>query len=161
MKKVISVSIIVFFFFILKCNAQSTTDFGVKGGLNLTFFKVQEAEFGNNIVTETGFYGGLFADFKIDDFVSFQPEVLYIVITDFRFINAPMYAKFNITERLKFLAGPSVNYFFDFFTNKLKIRGDISTAYQITEALDAHAKFVIGFNEIAPNGLFIGLGYKF
>ncbi|WP_047545914.1 hypothetical protein [Psychroserpens sp. Hel_I_66] len=149
------------FFFILKCNAQSNVDFGIKGGLNLTFFKVQEAQFGNNIQTEVGYYGGIFTNFKIDQTVSFQPEVLYISLTDFQFINAPLYANFRVSEKISFLAGPSLNYFFDFFTNKFKVRGDIATAYNLTENFDIHMKFVVGFNVVAPNGLFIGAGYKF
>ena len=153
--------VFIFLFFLLKSNAQSNVDFGIKGGLNFTFFKVKEAEFGNNIETETGFYGGVFADFEIDDTVSLQPEILYIQLNDFKFINAPIYAKFQLSDKLSFLAGPSLNYFFDFFTNKFKVRGDIATAYTITDAIDIHLKFVVGFTEVAPNGLFIGAGYTF
>jgi len=147
--------------FILKCNAQSNAGFGIRGGLNLTFFKVQEAQFGDNIETEAGFYGGFFADFEIDEIVSLQPELLYIHLNDFRFINAPIYAKLHLSDKLSFMAGPSLNYFFDFFNNKFKVRADIATTYNITAATDIHVKFVIGFNEVAPNGLFFGAGYKF
>ncbi|MGS2726383.1 outer membrane beta-barrel protein [Psychroserpens sp. BH13MA-6] len=149
------------FFSMLTALSQSPVNFGVKGGLNLTFFKVTEAQFGNNIETEVGYYGGVFADFEVDEFVSIQPEVLYISLTDFQFINAPIYAKFRLSDRLDFLAGPSLNYFFDFFNNKLKVRGDIATAYNLSNHLDLHMKFVLGFNEVAPNGLFLGAGYKF
>ncbi|WP_299277033.1 hypothetical protein [uncultured Psychroserpens sp.] len=142
-------------------SSQSNVEFGVKGGLNLTFFKVKEAEFGNTIDTETGFYGGIFADFDIDNTVSLQPELLYINLSDFKFLNAPIYAKFKLSQRLYFMAGPSLNYFFDFFTNKFKVRGDIATAFNITESFDLHMKFVVGFTEVSPNGLFLGAGYKF
>jgi len=145
----------------LKCNAQTQPSFGIKGGLNLTFFKVPEAQFGNTIQTETGFYTGVFSEFNIDKGVSLQPEVLYIQLNDFKFINAPIYAKFKLTNKLDFLAGPSLNYFFDFFTNKFKVRGDIATSYNLSNKFDVHIKFVVGFTEVAPNGLFIGTGYKF
>jgi hypothetical protein len=161
MKYTITICSLFLFLSILKCNAQSNVDFGIRGGLNLTFFKVQEAQFGDNIETEAGFYGGLFADFEIDETVSLQPELLYIHLNDFKFINAPIYAKFYLSDKLSFMVGPSLNYFFDFFTNKFKVRGDIATAYDITDAIDLHIKFVIGFNEVAPNGLFFGAGYKF
>nr|WP_321222686.1 hypothetical protein [uncultured Psychroserpens sp.] len=161
MKNANSLLIMLSLFFILKSNAQSNVDFGIKGGLNFTFFKVPEAQFGNNIETEIGFYSGLFADFEIDNTVSLQPEILYIQLNDFKFLNAPIYAKFLLSNRLSFMAGPSLNYFFDFFTNKFKVRGDIATSYYITDAIDIHLKFVVGFNEVAPNGLFIGAGYKF
>ncbi|WP_040278592.1 porin family protein [Psychroserpens damuponensis] len=145
----------------LKCNAQPNVDFGIKGGLNLTFFKVPEAQFGNTIQTETGFYGGLFTDFKIDETVHLQPELLYIQLNDFKFINAPIYAKFQLSNKLSFMAGPSLNYFFDFFVNKFKVRGDLASAYNISNHLDIHMKFVVGFTEVAPNGLFLGIGYTF
>ncbi|NRA92641.1 MAG: hypothetical protein HRU26_08145, partial [Psychroserpens sp.] len=40
--------------------AQSQTDFGIKGGLNFTFFNVDEEDFGENPDSETGYYGGIF-----------------------------------------------------------------------------------------------------
>lgn len=161
LSRTIIVLSIAFCAFFIKSNAQPRVDFGVKGGLNLTFFKVKEAQFGNNIETEAGFYAGVFAEFAIDKTISFQPEVLYIHLNDFKFINAPLYAKLHMTTKLDVMAGPSLNYFYDFFNNKFKIRGDIATSYRISESLDFHIKFVIGFTEIAPNGLFVGAGYTF
>lgn len=139
---------------------QTNAEFGVKGGLNLTFFKVTEASFGDNIETETGYYVGAFMEFHVNDFFSIQPEALYIGLNDFKFINVPIYAKYEVAKNFHLMAGPSMNYFFDFFNNKFKIRGDISTGYNITPKLDAHIKFTLGFEEISPNGLFFGLGYK-
>lgn len=141
-------------------NAQRHADFGFKGGLNLTFFNVKEANFGSNTELETGAYGGVFVDFYIDESLSIQPEVLYIRLNDFHFINAPIYVKYEVAKNLDFLVGPSLNYFFDFFSNKFKVRGDISTAYNISNLLDVHLKYTLGFAEIAPNGLFIGLGLR-
>lgn len=140
--------------------SQTSVDFGLKGGLNLTFFNVVESNFGPNATTETGFYGGGFLEFKIDEAFSIQPEVLYIQLNDFEFINAPIYAKYEVASKLSILVGPSLNYFFDFFTNKFKVRADISSAYNITNSLDVHIKYTLGFQEITPNGLFFGLGYK-
>ena len=65
-----------------------------------------------------------------------------------------------MAHNLNVLVGPSINYFFDFFTNKLKIRADLCIAYNITSKFDVHLKYTLGFQEITPNGLFIGLGYK-
>lgn len=144
-----------------KMEAQSKAEFGVKGGLNLTFFKVVEANFGPNIETEVGYYGGVFVDFHVNESFSFQPEILYIGLGEFKFLNAPLYAKYRMANNLDILLGPSLNYFFDFFSNKFKVRGDVSMAYHITEALDAHIKYTLGFQIISPNGLFMGLGYRF
>lgn len=141
--------------------AQSQADFGLKGGINLTFFNVEEGNFGTNTETETGVYGGVFVDFYIDEALSIQPEVLYIRLNDFKFVNAPIYVKYEVAKNFDVLVGPSLNYFFDFFSNKFKIRADLSAAYNITSVLDVHMKYTLGFEEIAPNGLFIGLGFKY
>ncbi|WP_298894878.1 outer membrane beta-barrel protein [uncultured Psychroserpens sp.] len=140
--------------------AQSNAEFGIKGGLNLTFFNVEQANFGPNAETEVGYYGGIFVDVHIDESLSIQPELLYIGLGDFEFLNAPIYAKYEVANNFDILVGPSLNYFFDFFSNKFKVRGDVSVAYHIIKPLDIHMKYTIGFEEISPNGLFIGLGYR-
>lgn len=140
---------------------QSQTDFGIKGGLNLTFFNVTESNFGDNTEVEASYYGGFFTDFEIDNNFSIQPELLYIGLSDFKFLNAPIYVKYEVANNFNLLVGPSLNYFFDFFTNKFKVRADISASYNITSSLDVHMKYTLGFEEISPNGLFIGLGYQF
>ncbi|NRA93055.1 MAG: hypothetical protein HRU26_10315, partial [Psychroserpens sp.] len=91
---------------------------------------------------------------------SFQPEILYIGLSDFKFINAPLYAKYEVAHNFDVMVGPSLNYFFDFFSNKFKVRADISAAYNITQSIDVHTKYTIGFEEISPNGLFIGVGVR-
>ncbi|MBA3985608.1 MAG: hypothetical protein H0X63_03315 [Flavobacteriales bacterium] len=139
---------------------ERSVDFGIKGGVNLTFFKVIEAGFGVNPEAEVGYYGGIFMDILIDEEFSIQPEILYIGINDFTFLNAPIYAKYQVAQNLYILTGPSVNYFFDLFANKVKIGADIGSSYNITQALDIHLKFALGFQEISPNGLFLGLGVK-
>ena len=141
-------------------HAQSEVDFGVKGGLNLTFFQVEVANFGTNTETEAGYYGGVFLDFHIDESLSIQPEVLYIGLNDFKFLNAPIYMKYEVANNFDVMVGPSLNYFFDFFSNKFKVRADVCAAYNITPAIDLHTKYTIGFEEIASNGLFIGIGLR-
>lgn len=145
-----------------KCASQSKNknSFGLKGGANFTFFKVVEGNFGTNPDTATGFYFGSFIDLEIDEKASVQPEVLYILLNDFNFINAPIYMKYKVGHNLNVLVGPSLNYFFDFFSNKFKVRGDLATSYQLSKNIDVHIKYTLGFQEITPNGLFIGLGYK-
>lgn len=141
--------------------AQGNREFGLKGGLNLTFFNVTESTFGSSTDTAIGFYFGAFTDFEIDDAFSLQPELLVIGIGDYKFINAPIYAKYEVAHHLDLMVGPSLNYFFDFFVNKFKVRGDIAVAYEFIPKLDVHMKYTLGFKEIAPNGLFFGLGYRF
>ncbi|MBA6152565.1 PorT family protein [Gelidibacter maritimus] len=152
---------LIFIGYALVVNAQDLENrFGVKGGLNKTFFTVDQKDLGLYSTSETGYYGGIFAEFPIDHFLTIQPEVLYISVGDFNFLNVPLYAKYEVADKLHLMAGPSVNYFFDFFTNKMKIGADISSSYDITQSLDAHVKFALGIDELAPNGLFFGIGLK-
>ena len=159
MKLFFSVFLIILFFS-QSIKAQSTVDFGLKGGLNFTFFKVTEENFGSNPDVGLGFYGGVFTDIKIDDKLSIQPEVLFIVLNDFKFLNAPIYVKYEIVDRFYILIGPSMNYFFDFFSNKFKVRADLSVSYQLTKKLDMHMKYSLGFEEITPNGIFLGVDFR-
>lgn len=150
----------VFFFFLTTAATQSQNDFGIKGGLNFTFFKVIQGDFGATSDVELGYYGGVFMDFEIENDFHLQPELLYIGLGDFRFLNAPIYLKYGINDRFNILVGPSINYFFDFNAARLKIRADLALAHDLTSKLDIQMKYTIGFQEMSPNGLFLGLGYK-
>jgi hypothetical protein len=153
-------SLLIFTFCLSFYNVTAQTDIGVKGGMNLTFFKINQGGLGNFARAETGYYGGVFADFDVENNYSFQVEVLYIGLNDFKFLNAPLYFKYNVFNNFHLLVGPSLNYFFDFFNAKLKVRADLSLEYNIGSKLNFHMKYVIGFKEISPNGLFLGIGYS-
>lgn len=140
--------------------AQSQTNFGIKGGTSLTFFNEDNGAFGENPKTEVGYFGGVFIDVVVAEGFHIQPELVYKGIGDFEFLNAPIYLKYDVENNFHILAGPSMNYFFNFFNNKFKIRADVSLAYDITDDLDINLKYTIGFEEISPNILFIGLGYR-
>lgn len=151
----------LFVMLFLSYNEASTqTKIGIKGGVNYTFFKINQGDFGNFSKAETGYYGGLFADFGIEEQYSFQAELLYIGLNDFKFLNAPLYFKYTVFNDFHILVGPSINYFFDFFNAKLKVRADLSLDYDFASKLNVHMKYVIGFKEISPNGLFLGIGYR-
>ncbi|MBT8245995.1 MAG: hypothetical protein HKP48_01155 [Winogradskyella sp.] len=139
---------------------QSQTDFGIKGGISLTLFNEDNGIFGENPESEVGYFAGVFVDFVIDKGFHIQPELVYKGIGDFEFLNAPIYLKYDVDNNFHLLAGPSLNYFFNFFNNKFRVRADISLAYDITDDLDLNLKYTIGFEEISPNILFIGLGYR-
>ncbi|MBT8260481.1 MAG: PorT family protein [Bacteroidia bacterium] len=136
------------------------TEFGVKGGVNITFFNVIEGDFGTKPDTDTGLYGGFFVDFNINNNFHIQPELMYKGVGDYEFLNAPIYLKYDIKYNFHILLGPSLNYFFDFFTNKFKVRADLSLDYDLTKRLSVHTKYTLGFAELSPNIIFIGLGYK-
>jgi hypothetical protein len=96
----------------------------------------------------------------MEDGFHIQPEVLYIGISDFRFLNVPIYLKYDIKYNFHILVGPSLNYFFDFFTNKFKVRADITLAYDLSDRLDLHMKYTLGFEELSPDVIFLGLSYR-
>ena len=154
--------IITLFIFIIFVSHQITaqTNFGIKGGVSLTVFNQNNGIFGDNPETEIGYFGGIFVDFVIDEGFHIQPELVYKGIGDFEFLNAPIYLKYDVDYNFHILAGPSLNYFFNFFNNKFRVRGDISLAYDLSNDLDINLKYTIGFEEISPNILFIGLGYR-
>ncbi len=140
--------------------ATAQTEFGVKGGVNITFFKVQEGDFGTNPDTEVGYYAGVFLDFQIENGFHIQPELLYLGIRDFQFLNAPIYLKYDIDPSFHILVGPSLNYFFDIFNNKFKVRADLSFEYDLSSNLNLHMKYTLGFEMLSPNIIFLGLGYS-
>lgn len=74
--------------------------------------------------------------------------------------DAPTYFKYHIYPDFNMFVGPSINYVFDVYNAKLKVRTDLGLAYIITSKLDLHIKYAIGFEEITPNGLTLDLGYK-
>lgn len=136
------------------------THFGIKAGTSFTFFNQDNEIFGEYPDVELGYFGGVFVDFRIDKGFHIQPELLYKGIGDFEFLNAPVYLKYDLDYNIHLLAGPSLNYFFNFFVDKFKVRADVSFAYDLTEDLDISIKYTIGFEEISPSILFVGLGYR-
>lgn len=145
---------------IISMSIYAQTDFGIKGGVSIALFNEDQGIFGENPDAEIGYFGGVFVDFFIDNGFHIQPELLYKGIGDFEFLNAPIYLKYDVDNNFHLLAGPSLNYFFNFFADKFRVRGDVSLAYDITDDLDINLKYTIGFEEISPNIVFVGLGYR-
>jgi len=152
--------LIIFMFLLVHSMLLAQGQIGIKGGTNFTFFNENQEQFGEQVRTEVGYFAGLFVDVPLGESFHVQPELLYKGLGEFRFINAPIYVRYDVGANIALLAGPSLNYFFDFFSNSFKVRADISTLYQITESLDINLKFTLGLEEVSPNVLFLGLGYR-
>lgn len=155
-KQLLIIVILIFFSF----SGLSQTVFGVKGGVNITFYNQNEGDFGENPEADLGFYAGFFTEFDFDNSLHLQPELLYIGLNDFQFLNAPIYLKYDVSNSFNIMVGPSLNYFFDFFSNKFKVRADLSLAYNLSSNIDLHMKYTLGFEELSPNVLFLGVGYR-
>ena len=116
MKKIILAAIAVMAFSF--ANAQETR-FGVKGGLNLTTFAGGNYWDAKSLV---GFHVGGFAEIKIIERLSIQPEVLFSTqgakledgLDDFdaklNYINIPVLAKFYVTKQFTVEAGPQLGF---------------------------------------------------
>lgn len=119
MKKVILAAIAVMTFGL--ANAQDI-NFGVKGGINLSTFTgdVEDAS------SKIGFQVGGFAEVKLTDKFSIQPEVLYSLqgakfkesgeYYSFKenvhasYLNIPVLAKYYVIDKLSVEAGPQVGF---------------------------------------------------
>ncbi len=153
-------AVLLTFFLAASLSLCAQADVGVRGGANLTFFNENQEQFGQNANAEVGYFFGFFVDVTISDYFHIQPEALYTGVGEFKFINVPIYAKYYVANSVSLAVGPSLNYFFDFFINKFKVRGDISAAYHFSESVETNLKYTLGFEELSPNVLFLGVGIK-
>lgn len=144
--------------------AQETT-FGVKAGVDFASAKVKydlgPLGSGTATASETGFFVGGFATIGISESFAVQPEVLYVAITDMNFLSVPVLAKYSFADKFHALAGPSFNYFLDAEEDEFKLNLDLGASYDVGESLDINAKYSLGFGDVAVNGVFVGVGYKF
>ncbi|OIV43995.1 porin family protein [Flavobacterium johnsoniae] len=147
MKKIILAAIAVMAFSF--ANAQETR-FGVKGGLNLTTFAGGNYWDAKSLV---GFHVGGFAEIKIIERLSIQPEVLFSTQgaklegpfdSDFdaklNYINIPVLAKFYVTKQFTVEAGPQLGFL-------------VSAKQEGEDAKDFYKSVDLGFN--------FGVGYNF
>jgi hypothetical protein len=140
------------------------TKFGVRAGVDLATVE-QTATVGGLTVSgkasETGFFVGGFASIGITESFAVQPEVLYVAIKDFNMLTVPVLGKYAVAEKIHLMAGPSFNYLLDAEEDEFKLNVDFGGSYDITENLDAAARYSLGFGDVKISGIFIGLGYSF
>lgn len=157
MKKVILAAIAVMAFGFT--NAQETR-FGVKGGLNITSFAGGNYYDSKSLV---GFQVGGFAEIKIIERLSIQPEVLFSTQgaklegpfnadfdTKLNYINVPVLAKFYITKQFTAEAGPQLG----FLVSAKRDGNDIKDAYK---SVDTGFNFGLGYN--FTDNLGVGIRY--
>ncbi|WP_406844393.1 porin family protein [Flavobacterium soyae] len=146
MRKIILSAIAIFAFGFT--NAQQTR-FGVKGGLNITSFSGD-----NDSNALIGFQVGGFAEIKVIERLSIQPELLFStqgasfdaignnndIDYKLNYINVPVLAKFYVTKQFTVEGGPQIG----FLVSAKRDGNDIKDAYKSTD---------LGFN--------FGAGYNF
>lgn len=141
------------------------TKFGVRAGVDFATVetKVTVPILGtvSSKGSETGFFVGGFASIGVSESFAVQPEVLYVSIKDFSFLNVPVLGKYTVAEKINLLAGPSFNYLLDAEEDKFKVNVDFGGSYDITENIDVIARYSLGFGDSKISGIFVGVGYTF
>jgi len=170
MKKVLFAAVAVFAFG--AANAQDMS-FGAKAGLNVSNL-TGDIEDTKSLL---GAHVGVFAEFKITDKFSFQPELLYSMQgakTEYTevegdsysykeeekiklsYINIPLMAKFYVSEKFSLEAGPQIGFL-------MSAKSD----YEISETIDGDTTSFSDEDDIKDNlkgidfGLNLGLSYDF
>ena len=149
-----------------------TTEFGVKGGFNMSNLYQSEAD-DNNVIY--GFNAGVYATLPISDFIAIQPEILYTTKgaeLDYNnafaegnakfklnYIEVPLLVRVNITKNFNVHAGGYASYL---VSSKVTGDGDIN----FDEAVDTDDlnKFDAGIAAgvgVDFNPISVGLRYNY
>lgn len=157
MKKLLLTAAFFFAGFTL-VHAQS---FGIKGGVNFSNFRGDDAD---NFNVLTGFHAGLITEFSVFDFLSIQPEFLYSTQgaktkdSDYKldYLTLPVLAKIYITDGFNVHAGPQFGLLIsesDNFSGYKSNTFDFSLAagveYFFSDHLALQARYVSGTSTIS------------
>ncbi len=159
--------------------ANAQIDLGVKGGLNFPTLSGDSRQlYENQTKFRTDFYVGGYANYKITDQISFQPELLYSkqgaglktndnskakLIT--HNINIPLMGRYEIMDGLNVEFGPQLGFLVSAkmkteegkTDTKIKATDNFKTfdfglnfgaAYKITDELEINARFTKGLSNI-------------
>ena len=159
--------------------ANAQIDLGVKGGLNFPTLSGDSRQLmGDQTKFRTDFYVGGYANYKVTDQISFQPELLYskqgagIKTTDnsntkivTHNINIPLMGRYEIMEGLNLEFGPQLGFLVSAKAKseegktdtKVKITDNFKTfdfglnfgaGYKVTDELEINARFTKGLSNI-------------
>lgn len=166
MKKIIlsAIAILAFGF----VNAQQTR-FGIKGGVSLTNFS---GDVDTN--TKVGFLVGGFAEIKVIERLSIQPELLfsaqgakyeYIGMNDtnlnLNYINVPVLAKFYVTKEFTVEGGPQIGFLVSAkddgedvknFYKSADFGFNFGAGYNFTDNLSVGLRYTVGLSGVVDRG---------
>ena len=159
--------------------ANAQIDLGVKGGLNFPTLSGDSRQLiGDQTKFRTDFYVGGYANYKVTDQISFQPELLYSkqgagiknsgnsnskIVT--HNINIPLMGRYEIMEGLNVEFGPQLGFLVSAkgkteegkTDTKVKITDNFKTldfglnfgaGYKVTDELEINARFTKGLSNI-------------
>lgn len=169
--------IIVLFMYSLIGFSQENGVYGIRAGINISNLDFEPAPlFGNT--HRNGFAFGFFAEFDLNDSLAIMPEIQYssegAKEKEFRvdFLQAPIFFKFRISDKLSAGAGPVVGVKIheegDGFRN-FALSGQAGLEFMITQEIFIDARYTYGFTNLldeitgyeAKNvNMQFGIGYK-
>ena len=159
--------------------ANAQIDLGVKGGLNFSTLSGDSKKlYDDQTKFRTDFYVGGYANYKVTDQISFQPELLYSkqgagvktnnnsntkIVT--HNINIPLMGRYEIMEGLNVEFGPQLGFLVSAKAKseegktdtKVKVTDNFKTfdfglnfgaGYKVTDELEINARFTKGLSNI-------------
>lgn len=155
MKKIILTVAVVFAIGIV--SAQETR-FGVKGGLNIA--SITKSDGASSLI---GFHVGFFAELKVSEKFTLQPEVLYSIqgakdsgITlNLGYINLPIMAKYYVAKDFSLELGPQIGFL---VAAKAKSGGESASVKDFIKSTDFGLNIGAGY-DVGENLIF-GLRYN-
>lgn len=165
---------------------DKTLTFGVKAGLNMASISGTGSSDAESII---GFNVGGFANYKLSDNLSLQPELFYSaegaksksasVTTNLGFINLPVLVKYSFGEsKFSAFAGPQLGFLLSAkagdtdikdMINGTNFSGVFGTGYQFTSNLGVNLRYQLGLSNLSKvdgfesksNVFGISVGYSF
>ncbi|MBP4138421.1 porin family protein [Flavobacterium geliluteum] len=149
-----------------------STEFGIKGGLNMSNLYTDDADDENILY---GFNAGLYATLPISDFIAIQPEILFTTkgaeleynnafasgSSKFKlnYIEVPLLVRVNITKNFNVHAGGYASYL---VSSKLTGEGDFNFEEEIdTDDLNKFDAGIAAGVGVDFNPISIGLRYNY
>ena len=174
MKKIFLILLLNFSFF----GFSQDVKYGVRGGYNIS-----NLDFDNNysIINKhrNSIYIGFFSNISLGKTVSLMPELQFSAegakaeSLHLDYIQAPIFLRFRLSEKIHIGAGPQVGlkvYKYEDNIRNFAYSGVTGIEYKITHTIFADARYTYGFSNIFDDALGItakntniqvGVGYKF
>jgi hypothetical protein len=159
-------------FGMLQAQENVTTEFGIKGGLNMSNLYTDDADDENVLF---GFNAGVYATLPVSDFVAIQPELLFTTRGSeleynnaliegnakfkLNYIELPLLVRVNLTKNFNIHAGGYASYLVS-----SKVTGDGSFNFEEEFDTDNFNKFDAGLAAgvgVDFNPISIGLRYNY
>ncbi len=158
-------------------SAQDKMSFGVKGGVDMVSAKFPSQTFddgfggtetiGGGSESATGFFVGGFVEFGLTDKISLEPGLNYHTASKdgikFDYLSIPVLGKYQIADKFKLMAGPSLFYSLDSDDeDKTRFNADLGASYNFTENFFVEPRYSAGLTgDVKVSHFLVAVGYKF